>query len=57
MDLLAEFTGYCLVCWRLRGITGLGGVPVAPQLGSFGVDLLGQERSLNEARKNAARGD
>jgi hypothetical protein len=47
MDLLAEFTGYCLVCWRLRGITGLGGVPVTPQLGSFGVDLLGQERSLN----------
>lgn len=57
MDLLAEFTGYCLVCWRLHRITGLGGVPAVPQLGSFGVDLLGQERSLNEARENAASGD
>ena len=57
MDLLAEFAGHCPVCWRLLGVTGLGGVPLAPQLGAFGVDLLGHKRNLNKARKNAASAD
>jgi hypothetical protein len=50
MDLLAEFTGHCLVCWGFRGIAGLRGVPLDPQMGTFGVDLLGHKRNLNKAR-------
>ena len=56
MDPLAEFAGHYPVCWRLLGITDFGG-PVAPQLGTFGVDLLGHHCNRNKARKNSARGD